>query len=131
MADTHGSLARAPCQFRASSDENTRTLGRLSAAPFPDPIRSCATYSLRATHTAASLPFLKALLDEKDAGMRYDALVGIASFALRVPTNKGVPEFPAGGNAEDLRHYPSRDLFDQDEQMYISYWKNWLQQNRN
>ena len=128
VGDTHSSLARALCQFRAASDEDTRTLGRLSAVPFPESIRSCATYSLRASHTAASLPFLTGLLDEKNADMRYDALAGVASFALHLPTLDGVPAFPTAGKEEDMRHYPSRALFDQNEQLYISYWKNWLAQ---
>ena len=45
---------------------------------------------------------------------------------------KTLPTFPAvAGNEQDLRNSPSRDLFDKNEQSYISYWKDWLARHRN
>jgi hypothetical protein len=130
--DTRQSLSRGLCQFRATDDNATRSVGQLSQSPYQDSIRSCAAYSLRATHSAAALPFLKVLLDDKSADLRYDALMGISAFALQIPPQAGVPTFPAvAGNEQDLRNSPSRDLFDKNEQSYISYWKDWLARHRN
>jgi hypothetical protein len=132
QGDIRQSLARGLCQFRATDDNDTRSVGQLSQPPYQNSIRSCAAYSLRATHSATALLFLKVLLDDKSADLRYDALMGISAFALQIPPQAGVPTFRSvAGNEQDLSHSPSRDLFDKNEQPYISYWKDWLSRHRN
>ena len=75
-----------------------KALGRLAQSPFPDAVRRCAVYSLRATHSGAALPTLLNLLDDSDADIRYDAVIGIASYAVG-----------QGGSAADLKNYPARE----------------------
>lgn len=127
QADTQNTMARSLCQYRAVSATDIADVGKLSSHVYPPAIRRCAIYSLRSVHSEASLPFLKMSLDDTEASTRYDAIFGIAAFALKMPMQTGVPVFPAPDSSEEfLRHFPSYDAFSKDEPFYVDYWKSWL-----
>jgi hypothetical protein len=126
-ADTFNTIARSLCQYRALSASDTADVGRLSSRTYPSAIRRCAIYSLRAVHNEFSLPFLKASLDDENAEVRYDAIFGIAAFALKMPMQSDMPVFPPPNSDEEfLRHFPSYDEFLKNEPLYATYWRSWL-----
>ena len=127
--DSRGLLARSLCLFRGSSTEDVEALGRLTVPALPSAVRGCAVFSLRATHSVVALPILASLLDDASADVRYDAVIGIASYALGMPAALTGPTLPSpapSASREEMDHYPSRDVFSQNEHVYLTYWKVWL-----
>ncbi len=133
-ADTQSHLANAVCEYRNTDVGGIAALGALLSSQYADSMRVCATYALREIHSQETLPFLEKLLDDSSAQIRYDAVIGIAQFAISFPM-VGMAEKPAAIASftpppsvtnEMRQHYPAQGLFLSNEQEYISYWKNWL-----
>ena len=133
-ADTQSQLANAVCEYRNTDVGGVAALGALLSSQYADAMRVCATYALREIHSRETLPFLEKLLDDSSAQIRYDAVIGIAQFAISFPM-VGMVEKPAAiatftpppsVTNEMRQHYPAQGLFLKNEQEYISYWKTWL-----
>ena len=80
------------------------------------------------------MPFLEKLMGDNSAQIRYDAVIGIAQYAISFPM-AGMGEKPAtiatftpppNVTNEMRQHYPSQGSFLKNEQEYVSYWKRWL-----
>ncbi len=132
-------LSIAICSWRSTDEAGIAALGKLSQAPYPDTLRSCAAHALSDIHTENALPFLRSLLDDVGRERRYSAVTGIAAYAAGLPvqrdTDKADVEWlrPAPGSgvpAEYLQHDPALNDFYKDEQTSISYWKTWLDKRR-
>jgi len=86
-------------------------------------------------HTQNTLPILAKLLDADTVDLRYEGVLGLASFANGLPmltrTNVTGIEFaqPTSNSpftTEDtLRHTPTEPAFRQDEMKYVGFWKAW------
>jgi len=81
------------------------TLGRLLAAPDIETRRSSAG-ALRHMHSTAAIPALLTALENSDSGVRYQGVIGLAELTR-----------------ED--EVPSVELFQKNEQRYVSRWKQW------
>ena len=102
--------------------------------------RQAAAHALAAIHTAPALPFMAALLDDPDPGLRVEAAGGIGSFAngLAVQTQAGVPslahlQFPAVAaykNSDTVAHFALGRAIADNESFYVSFWRSWWSQNR-
>jgi len=132
--DAQNQLANAVCEYRNTDVSGVAALGTLLGSQYADSMRVCATYALREIHSRETLPLLEKLLDDSSAQIRYDAVIGIAQFAIAFPM-VGMAEKPAAiatftpppsVTNEMRQHYPAQGLFLKNEQEYISYWKTWL-----
>ena len=132
--DAQTQLANAVCEYRNTDAGGIGALSVLLHPQYSDRVRACAVYALREIHSPQTLPLLQKLLEDSSAQIRYDAVIGIAQFAMSFPmltmANKpaAMASFtpPPSVTDEMRRHYPSQGLFFSSEQEYISYWKNWL-----
>jgi hypothetical protein len=128
-------VAASLCDVRNPQDAAVLALGDLTKAGLPAQVRRCAAYSLRAIHTPNSLPILAALLDADAVDLRYEGVLGLASFANALPmqtrTNLASMEFTQATSkgpftTEDtLLHSPTEPEFRQDEMKYVGFWKAW------
>ena len=127
-------MGAAVCEYRSTDPSGIVGLGTLLSSQPTDSLKLCITYALREIHTVDALPTLATLLSDASSQVRYDALIGIAQFAMGFPvvSMKDKPGtmttfVPGPGVSNDMKqHFPSQGLFASDEQTYISYWKNWL-----
>ncbi|MGI6296102.1 MAG: HEAT repeat domain-containing protein [Armatimonadota bacterium] len=71
-------------------------------------VRRIASFMLRQSKIDAAVPYLQSALDDSDSEVRYNAVFGIAMI-------KGDP-----------KHAPSIVKFAEDEQAYVEYWKEKL-----
>jgi|GEM_PF-1184017 len=127
--------AASLCDFRNPEDTAVLALGDLTKAGMPAQARRCAAYSLRAMHTQNTLPILAKLLDADTVDLRYEGVLGLASFANGLPmlTRTSLagmefarPESNGPFTTEDtLRHTPTEPAFRQNEMKYVSFWKAW------
>jgi hypothetical protein len=133
-ADAQGQLANAVCEYRNTDLGAVAALGVLLNSQYPERMRVCVTYALREIHSRETLPLLVKLLEDNSAQIRYDAVIGIAQFAMSFPM-VGMAEKPASmatftpppSVTDEMRqHYPAQALFLKNEQEYVSYWKSWL-----
>jgi hypothetical protein len=115
--DAQSQLASSVCEYRNTDAGGIGALSVLLHPQYSDRMGACAVYALREIHSPQTLPLLEKLLADSSAQIRYDALIGIAKFAVA---------FPTGVTDQMRQHYPSQGLFQKNEQEYISYWKNWL-----
>lgn len=131
-------LARSVARYRDSDAAAIQSLGTMAGGA--EPLRSAAVAALRAIHTRKALPFLAELLNGNSSELRYAAVAGIASFANGLPVqtleNYTSMAFASSNpavvyaNEETRLHFPTVDTFLQDEQKYISFWKNWWAVNK-
>ncbi|HSR09051.1 MAG TPA: HEAT repeat domain-containing protein [Bryobacteraceae bacterium] len=132
--DAQSELANAVCEYRNTDASGVGALGVLLGSQYSDSVRACATHALREIHSPQTLPLLENLLADSSPVIRYDAVIGIAQYAIGFPVarmeNKkaAVAGFTPGPNftSDMYPHYPAMDLFLKNEQEYISYWKTWL-----
>jgi hypothetical protein len=109
-------------------------LGVLLGLQYSDKVRACAAHALREIHSRQTLPLLEKLLEDHSPQIRYDAVIGLAQFAIGFPMARmedkkaAIAGFTLGPNftSDMYPHYPAHGLFLSNEQEYISYWKNWL-----
>ena len=71
-------------------------------------LRRAAAKALRGMSDPSSARYLMRSLDDKDADVRYDAVMALATLAGVTPENA-----------------PARDVFDQNPAKYVGYWKSW------
>ena len=133
-----------PANFRSSDDSSIAALGAASAdSPNSNPsFREAAAHALASIHTAATLPFLAALLDDPLAALRIEAIGGLGSFAIALPVqssanmaNLGYLRMSQGNNPyrtdDTIRNFAmGQKAISQNETKYLSFWKNWWSQNR-
>src|SRR5207248_11756470 len=81
------------------------TLGRLLAAPDVETRRSSAG-ALRHMHSTAAIEALLVALENRDSGVRYQGVLGLAELS-----------------GQQNEWVPSIELFQKDEQHYLAYWK--------
>jgi hypothetical protein len=132
--DAQGQLASAVCEYRNTDAGGVGALGVLLGSQYSDNVRACAAHALREIHSQQTLPLLENLLEDSSAQIRYDAVIGIAQFAIGFPMARtedkkaAIARFTPGPNftSDMYPHYPAQGLFLSNEQEYISYWKNWL-----
>ena len=132
--DAQSQLANAICEYRNTDAGGVGALGVLLGSQYSESMRACAAYAFREIHTRETLPFLKKLLEDRSPQIRYDAVIGIAQFAIGFPMARmedkkaAIAGFTPGPNftSDMYPHYPAQGLFLSNEQEYISYWKNWL-----
>jgi hypothetical protein len=132
-------LAMSINQYRDSDPAAISALAKVAQGQ--EPLRSAAAHALRAIHTEDTLPYLAALLDSDSAIVRYEGVAGIASFANGLPvqtdqnyTNMAFLKPSATAEFqptdETREHFPGLDLFRENEQKYILFWKKWLADNQ-
>ncbi len=127
-------LASAVCEYRNTDAGGIGTLGVLLGPQYSDSVRACATHALREIHSPQTLPLLEKLLEDSSPQIRYDAVIGIAQYAIGFPVARmedkktAIANLTPGPNftSDMYPHYPAQGLFLSNEQEYISYWKNWL-----
>jgi len=112
-------------------------LTRLIEAPLS--LRRAAAHSLRAIHSSASLPDLRALLDSEDPQMQQEGLAGLVAYAMDFPIT--TPDL-----VPSMRHMLSRDLDTRVPQEFIDnfprfedsahpkervleFWRRWYDEN--
>lgn len=98
-------------------------------------VQQCATHALSAIHTKEALGTLYQLLDSKDGLVRYDAVLGMASFANNLPVQTidntaglGFLKAAADGpftTSETKASMPSLPAFRSNEQKYLQFWRQW------
>lgn len=133
-------LGSAISNGRSQDQSYIAALGRLALPGAPKNLRQDAVYALRAIHSQHALPHLVQLLDSDSADLRYDALIGLASFANNLPMQTPENAKTMGWlhaestgpytTEETLQNMPSRPIFDQQEQQYIEFWKRWWITNK-
>ncbi len=133
-------LSNAICNCRGENPLLIETLGKLIAPENSMYLRRCAAYALRSIHTRDTLPYLAQLLDSDSGDLRYDGVIGLASFANNLPmqtrqnvVNMGWLRAESKGaytTEETLQNLPSKPLFDKEEAKYVGFWKHWWATNR-
>ncbi|MDP9113375.1 MAG: HEAT repeat domain-containing protein [Acidobacteriota bacterium] len=127
-------LASAVCEYRNTDPSGTNALAVLLRPQYSDSMRACAAHALREIHSPQTLPLLEKLLEDSSPQIRYDAVIGIAQYAIGFPVARmedkkaAIAGFKPGPNftSDMYPHYPAQGLFLSNEQEYISYWKAWL-----
>jgi len=116
-------------------------LGNLLSASAPRLAR-CAGQVLRGVHTRATLPYLAGLLDNSSSDLRYEGVVGLASFANNLAVHHGqsstasmewlspLPGTAPYATSETLQNLPTLQTFREKEAQYIGFWKAWWAQNQ-
>jgi len=133
-------LANNLCTSRASDTESVIALGSTILKDSPDGVARCAAYALRSVHTREALPYLVALLDHPDFNIRYDAGMGLASFANNLPVHNPkanasmdwltpLPGKAPYSTAETREHFPLIPAFKEQEDKYLNFWKVWWTTN--
>jgi hypothetical protein len=135
-ANAQDHLSAAICAYRSTDAAGISSLGALTTSNYSSSVKYCAAHALRSVHNTSALPFLAALLDSTTPALQYEAVAGIASFAIGLPVqtpgnvaNSGF--LAASQNAPDASsntrsNFPSRAAFSKAPQQYISFWKSWL-----
>lgn len=141
-----GEIATAISSYRGSDPLFIQGLGKLiSNKSLPTGIREQAGRVLRAVHSKEAVPFLAEMLDSDLTILKYDGVMGLASFALNLPI--ATPENVTSMNwlrpqprsesmtyavtLEEARGYmPATDTFEKDQTRYTGYWKSWWAKNR-
>ena len=131
-------LANSICEYRNTDALGIAALGTLVGSKYSDSMRACSAHALREIHTKEALPHLARLLGSDSSQVRYDAVIGIAQYAMSFPIVRmedkpaTMAKFtpPANVTNEMRKHYPSQGLFAKDENTYISFWETWLVNHR-
>lgn len=131
-------IARAICDYRGTDVEGIAALATLSQVGGAQNVRECAAHALREIHTRDAVNPLVALFDSSDAKIRYDAVIGIAQYAMKFPLatseqkNIAMSTFRPDSSVTDQmrQNYPRIDLFAQNEERYISFWRTWVANHR-
>lgn len=134
LREAESELANAVCEYRSTDASGISALATLVGSQHSERMRGCASYALRNLHMQQTVPVLEKLLEDKSVEVRFNAVIGIAQFAMNLPIAR------LGGNLTDIatfkappsvtnemrHHYPAQGVFTANEQEYISFWKNWL-----
>ena len=129
--------------FRATDANSVAALGK-AAADTTNPnttFREAAAHALAAIHTTVALPWLAKLLDDTDAIIRAEGVIGLSSFAngLPVQTTSNVASMaylqPAGATPyrtadTAVNSAMGAATISQNEGRYLPFWKNWWAQNQ-
>ena len=129
-------LAQAVCEYYDGDAGGLAILAEFASRWQPIlRLRECAAFALRNIHSRESIPFLVALLDSDQDGIRYEAMAGLASYANSgyIPHEKpltvnGVSQprqRSALRTAETEAHFPTLDTFRKDQNRFITFWKQW------
>lgn len=138
-------IANAISSYRGSDPLFIQSLGKLTSKPIPARIREEAGRVLRAVHSKEAVPFLVAMLDSDLDNLKYDGVMGLASFAQDLPVT--TPENVRTGNwlkpgpnsksatyavapQEASQYMPATDTFEKNQTRYIGYWKTWWANHR-
>jgi hypothetical protein len=130
--------------FRASDASSVAVLGAASSdsTDLNSSYREAIAHALASIHTATTLPFLAALLDDPIAALRAEAISGIGAFAngLPIQTNADVASLSYSQLSGTSSPYRTEDTIlnfargqqaiSQNENKYLSFWKLWWSQNR-
>jgi hypothetical protein len=130
-------------RFRAADAVSVGVLGKAATDSTNSTASFCeaSAHALAAMHTAATLPYLAALLGDQDANIRVEAIGGIGSFAngLAMQTAANVAslaylQYPASApymTAETRANFVlGAQAVELNEAAYLSYWSQWWSQNR-
>lgn len=128
------------CNGRSQDSQYIETLGKLIAPDTNTYLRKCAAYALRAIHSKETLTYLAQLCDSESQELRYDCVIGMASFANSLPVqnsqnvkNIGWANSESKGpytTDETLKNFPSLELYTKEESKYVGFWKNWWEENK-
>ncbi|MDP8991133.1 MAG: hypothetical protein M3N41_13760 [Acidobacteriota bacterium] len=132
--EAESELANAVCEYRSTDASGISALATLVGSRYSERMRVCAAYALRDLHMPQTVSVLEKLLEDKSVEVRYDAVIGIAQFAMNLPiarlggnlTDVATYKAPPSVTDEMRHHYPAQGVFAVNEQEYISFWKNWL-----
>jgi len=129
--------------FRATDTASVAALGNAAtgATASATAMREAAGHALAAVHTAATLPYLAALLNDQDPKLRAAAVGGIGSFAnglaTQTPANNAslaYLQYPASApymTAETKANFALGTLaIGPNEAAFLSYWSQWWSQNK-
>ena len=83
--DAQNQISNAVCEYRDTDISGILALSFLLSPEFSASVNSCAAYALRPIHSREALPTLRKPLDGNSAVTRYDAVIGIAQFAMGFP----------------------------------------------
>jgi hypothetical protein len=130
-------------EFRSSDATSIAVLGG-AAVDTTNPslaFRGAAAHALAAIHSASTLPYLAALLDDPSSALRVEAIGGMGSFANGLPaqTSAGVAslaslQLPSSApyrTPETITNFAMGSVaIEKNEASYLSFWKAWWSQNR-
>jgi hypothetical protein len=130
-------------EFRFSDTSSIAALGGAAVdSTYANlPFREAAAHALAAIHSAPTLPYLAALLNDPDPALRVDAIGGMGAFAngLPVQTTAGVAslaflQVPASApykTAETMANFAmGSTAIETNEASYLSFWNGWWSSNR-
>lgn len=133
-------ISSSICNGRGQDAQYIETLGKLIAPDANTYLRKCAAYALRAIHSKETLVYLAQLCDSESQELRYDCVIGMASFANSLPVqnsqnlkNMGWTNSESKGpytTDETLKNFPSLELYNQEEPKYVGFWKKWWAENK-
>ena len=132
--DTQNQLSREMCGYRSTDPSAIATLSIFLGAQYSPAMRFCAAHALREIHTAKTMPVLASLFNDPVSRIRYDAVIGVAQYAMGFPVASAEDKHTVVSNyrpgpevTQEMReHFPTEPKFEENEQEYISYWTKWL-----
>ena len=103
-------------------------------------LREVAAHALAAIHTAATLPYMAALLEDSNSNLRIEAIGGMGAFANGLPTQtlEAVPslsylQLPTSSpyqTADTIANFAMGKAIAARESVYLAFWKTWWSQQR-
>jgi hypothetical protein len=130
-------------EFRPSDPPSIALLGQ-AATDQNNPntaLREAAAHALASVHSAATLPYLAALLQDPDTTLRVEGIRGMAAFANGLPVQTSAQvaslsflQLPASApykTADTMTHFAlGSTAIERNEASYLSFWQQWWQQNQ-
>jgi hypothetical protein len=129
--------------YRSTDSTSVVAVGQAASdsADSNSAFRVAAAHALAAIHTAATLPYMAALLDDPDTQLQIEGIRGIGAFANGLPTETlaGVPslshmQLTAGApyrTDDTIRNFAlGSDVIASNEASYLQFWKQWWVSNR-
>lgn len=145
LVEQESAIASGIGSYQGNAPLFIKGLGKLVNPSFPTRIREEAGRVLRAVHSKEAVPFLAAMLDSDLGNLKYNGVMGLASFAQGLPittpenvrTGNWLKPEPGSNSAtyavapqEASRYMPATDTFEKDQTRYTGYWKSWWAKHR-
>jgi hypothetical protein len=104
-------------------------------------LREAAAHALASVHSATTLPYLAALLQDSNTALRVEGVRGMAAFANGLPVQTSAQvaslsylQLPASApyrTADTMAHFAmGSTAIERNEASYLSFWQQWWQQNQ-
>ena len=130
-------------EFRPSDSASIALLGQ-AATDQNNPntaFREAAAHALASVHSAATLPYLAALLQDPSTALQVEGIRGLAAFANGLPVQTSAQvaslaylQLPATApyrTADTMAHFAmGSTAIKQNEPSYLSFWKEWWTANQ-